>query len=473
MDQPWKLGAVAAATAIARGDLTATELLASVADRVDELNPRLNAITVNRLADAAVEAEEADAAVAAGESLGPLHGVPVTIKENTDVAGYANPNGVPAYADLMATVDAPLVGRLKAAGAIVIGLTNTPEFSMRGTTDNPLRGRTFNPWGDDISPGGSSGGAGVAAATGMGALHHGNDIGGSLRFPTVANGVVTVKPTSFRVPVHNASALGARGPLAQAISVQGLIGRHVDDIRTGMQVIIEPDPRDPLSPPVPWTGPEIERRVVAVSRQTDGHTLHPGIAALIDQAAAQLAEAGWDVVEVDAPPIGEASRGWFSALITEMRELFEEPLRRDGSATIGQIFDWYYELSTFLDLKGYVQASGARTDLMRTWNLFLDEYPLLLSPFLLGPMYDWDHDAQSAENVADLFASSVWSTGVNYLGLPSGVIGTGLVEGRPAGVQLVGRRYREDVICDGLEAIEARTPALTAELWSRLGGEPG
>ena len=471
----WKMGAVEGAGRIARREIKPSEWTASVVARIEATNPDLNAITLDLTEQAIAAATDADRDVAArgDDGLPPLFGVPVTIKENVDVAGQPTTNGIPAFEHLVATENAPLVDRLTEAGAIVVGRTNTPEFSMRATTVNPLRGRTFNPWGDEISPGGSSGGAGAAAAAGMGPIHHGNDIGGSLRFPSFANGVTSVKPTSCRVPVFNSTAAAERGPLAQAMSVQGVIARHAADVRTATRQMIGPDPRDPLSPPVPWDGPPLasdgQPITVAVTKESSGYGLHPGIAALIDRAGRQLAEAGYRVVQVDPPPIVEAARGWFSAATTEMKTTFSEPLRTYGSDTIIQIFDWYFELSELLELDGYITTIAARTALMRDWNRFLDEYPLVLTPFLMRPMFDWNYDTTGVEAVADLFASAIYSTGINYLGLPAGIIGMDLVAGRPAAVQLVGRYFREDVICDALEAIEEANGVLVDRLWEREG----
>ncbi|MCP4224120.1 MAG: amidase, partial [Actinomycetia bacterium] len=254
----WKLGAVELAAGIKAGDYTCVEVTESVLGRIEAKNPALNAIVFDQTEEARAQAVEADRAVAANEPLGPLHGVPVTIKENVDQVGTPTTNGVPAFADNVATSDAPVVRNLRNAGAIFVGRTNTPEFSMRGTTDNPLRGRTYNPWNEEASPGGSSGGAGAAAAAGFGPLHHGNDIGGSLRFPSFANGLVTVKPTTFRVPVYNPSAPAERGPLSQAMSCQGIIARHAADVALATEVLITPDPRDPNCPPLPWAGPPLD-----------------------------------------------------------------------------------------------------------------------------------------------------------------------------------------------------------------------
>ncbi|MEM9133973.1 MAG: amidase [Actinomycetota bacterium] len=468
MTDLWKLSAADLAAGIREREFKPSEVVASVLDRVAAVNPGLNAITYDLSDQARLDAAAADDAVVSGAALGPLHGVPVTIKENIDQVGLPNTNGVPAFVDVIGTEDAPLVRNLKRAGAIVVGRTNTPEFSMRGDTDNPLRGRTRNPWGDAISAGGSSGGAGSACAAGMGPLHHGNDIGGSLRFPSMANGTVTVKPTSNRVPVFNSSAPTERGPLSQVMSVQGIIARHVDDVVLATSVMIEPDPRDPLSPPLPFEGPPVpDPLTVAVTTEWAGYEIHPGIVELLDRAAEHLADAGYRVVRADPPPVIDAARGWFTVGTTELDATLVPAIEEYGSDVIKDVFGWYLDISELQDRNGYITGFGHRTKLMRDWNLFLDEHPLLLTPFLMRPMYDADYDARGRDEVEDLFDSAVYSTGINYLGLPAGVIGMDLVEGRPAAIQLVGRRYREDIICGAMAAIEERNGVLVHRLWER------
>ena len=231
--------------------------------------------------------------------------------------------------------------------------------------------------------------------------------------------------------------------------------------------MIAPDPRDPNCPPVPWNGPDIGRPTVAFTKETGGYDMHPGIARLIDHAVDQLRDAGYAVVEADPPPVRDGHHGWFSTLATEMKALFADALNVYGSPTIVQIFDWYFEMSELYDLRGYLTAFGARTALMRSWNLFLDEYPLVITPFLMRPMYDWDYDTKSFDAIKDMFDAAIYSTGINYLGLPAGVIGMDLVEERPAAIQIVGRRFREDLICDALEAIETRNGVLSHRLWDR------
>ncbi len=468
MSDLWRLSAVEIASGIREKRFTSTEVTESVLDRVSERNPKLNAIVFDTSAEARHQAAEADKAVAAGDELGPLHGVPVTIKENIDQTGTPTTNGVPAFADMVADDDSPVVRNLRRAGAVFVGRTNTPEFSMRGTTDNPLRGRTYNPWDDEASPGGSSGGAGAAAAAGFGPLHHGNDIGGSLRFPSFANGLATVKPTTFRVPVFNPSATAERGPLAQAMSCQGIIARHAADVRLATKVLIEPDPRDPNCPPVPWDGQSLDGPItVAVTTETAGFDMHPAIGELVERAAELLADAGYRVERVDPPPVVEAANAWFKTGTTELEATLDPAVQEYGSDDIKKTWSYFFKASEVQDRDGYITHFADRTRLMREWNQFLDRHPLLLTPFMMTPLYSWDYDVKNYEAMKRFLDASIYSFGINYLGLPAGVIGLDLVEGLPAAVQIVGRRYREDLICDALEAIEDRNGVMVHRLWDR------
>jgi amidase len=462
----WKLSAVELANGIRRREYSCTDVITSVLERVHARNAGLNAITVDCAADALREAERADERIRRGEVLEELHGVPVTIKENVDQAGHATTNGVPAFADTIAQTDAPVVANLRKAGAIIIGRTNTPEFSMRATTDNPLRGRTVNPWDPDATPGGSSGGAGAAAAAGFGPIHHGNDIGGSLRFPSFACGVATVKPTQGRVPAFNPTAVAERGMLAQLMSVQGAICREVRDVRLATRVMAQGDPRDPWWVPAPFdTWPSTERPRIALTRESHGYAMHADIDAAIMRAADCLRNAGYIVEEVETPSILEPAESWFNVAVYEIKMTLDPLARQYGSATLQKIFDWYYTLGNLVDADGYRAAIADRTRMTRAWSVFLDRYALVLSPFFMRPTFPWNYDAQSQENVHDLFRAAIYSVGVNYLGLPAGVIPAGRAAGLPCGVQIIGRRFREDLILDAMEAIESRLGVMVKTLW--------
>lgn len=464
---PWQWSATDFAEALRARVCSVPEAMDAILARVEACNPALNAIVYPCFDAARARAREADDALRRGELWGPLHGVPVTVKENVDVAGMPTPNGVRAFEGVIAPDDSPVVRNLKAAGAIVIGRTTTPEFSMRAATDSPLHGRTRNPWHPEASPGGSSGGAGAAAAAGMGPLHHGNDIGGSLRIPAFACGVATVKPTVGRVPAFNPSATAERGLLAQLISAQGVLGREVRDVRLATRVLSRGDARDPWWVPVPFDGEPVAAPIrVAFTKNAHGYPIHPEIARMLDAAARTLERAGYAVEEVEPPPVTEPAAGWMSVALAEIRATIDPLARRHGSDTVCRIFDGYYRMGDVAEGPRYLAGLADRTRMTRAWNVFLDRYPLVLSPFLMRPTPSWDYDAQGFEQVKDLFDALIYSYGVNYLSLPAGVVPTGLVDGLPAAVQLIGRRYREDLILDAMAVIEREAGVLARRLWA-------
>ncbi len=470
----WSAGAVELAAMIRTREVSCVEVMESVVERIAAHNGRINAIVSDRSEEALHAAAQKDRAATGGEALGPLHGIPVTVKENVDVAGQPTPNGLPAFADLIAPAHSPIVRNLLDAGAVVVGRTNTPELSMRATTDTPLHGRTLNPWDDEASPGGSSGGAGAAAAMGFGPIHHGNDIGGSLRYPAFACGVATVKPTLGRVPAFNPSATAERGLLAQLISVQGAICREVRDLRLATRVLSRGDPRDPWWAPVPFDGPWLDPPVkVAVTCEAHDYPADPEILEGVHRAADVLSDAGYAVERVATPSIMAPARAWFDVLVSEIAHFLGPLARAHGSAAIRTIFEHYQRIGKPVDAAGYRDSIAQRTALTREWNVFLDEYPLVLCPFLLRSMYAWDYDAQGFEQVDDLFRSAMYSTGINYLSLPAGVVPIGFAGGRPAGVQVVGRRFREDLILDAMEAVESSAGVLSQVLWERQEHDTG
>src|SRR4051812_29396718 len=210
--QLWRWDAVALAEAIRARRISSREAVESALSRVAEVNPRINAIVDLMAEEALAGATGADMAVKKGEAHGALHGVPVTMKINVDFAGRATTNGVAAFKDRIAEADGPPVASWRKAGVIFIGRTNVPAFSTRYFTDNALHGRTLNPWDPSRTPGGSSGGAAAAVATGMGALAHGNDRAGSIRYPSYACGVYGFRPPLGPLPPFGAGVPGTLPP---------------------------------------------------------------------------------------------------------------------------------------------------------------------------------------------------------------------------------------------------------------------
>ncbi len=469
----WRLSAAKLTELTRSGEISAEEAVKSALDRMHNTNPALNAVVEDLSSEALVRAKSLDTARAKGTPAGPLHGVPVTIKINVDQKGHATTNGVVALKDTIAPDDAPVVSNLQKAGAIVIGRTNTPEFSFRADTDNPLYGRTHNPWGRHISPGGSSGGAGAAVMAGIGALSHGNDIGGSLRFPAAANGAITVKPGLGRVPAWNPSQKVERGMLAQSMSVQGLITRTAKDLHLSMPSLIAADARDPFHVPMPWRGEELDRPIkVAFTKNTFGYALHPDVDKALDTARDALVDAGYLVEEIDPPDVFECGRVGYRALMGEVLTLMKTDIEAAGSQTIRDIFDVYFQEFPPIIGDDLIQALAKRSHYAREWSLFMEDYPLVLSPFLPQPFFKPDRDTEGADGVHEVLGCAVYSYAMNFLGLPAASVPARLAElpngPQPINVQIAARRWREDMAVDAAAAIEERKGSMASILWDRM-----
>src|SRR5215472_12075415 len=232
MTELWAMAACDLVRLVRAGEVSSREVIQAHLDRIGQVNPALNAVTVVLAEEALKAADAADAALRRGAAAGPLCGVPMTVKENIDVAGSATTLGIAALRDAVAERDSPHIGELRAAGAIPVGRTNMPEFGMRWHTVSALRGATLNPWSAGHTPGGSSGGDAAAVASGMVPLGMGNDGGGSLRWPAACCGVAALKPSLGRVPQGGGHEPPRPAPFGfQLLAVQGPIARHVADLR--------------------------------------------------------------------------------------------------------------------------------------------------------------------------------------------------------------------------------------------------
>ncbi len=456
----WRWSAQALASAIRHGALSAKEVVASSLQRVADVNPALNAI-VDVLADQAMAAaQQADAARSRGDTLRPLHGVPVTVKVNVDMRGRATTNGVVAFKDAIASDDSPVVANLQRAGAIIIGRTNTPAFSVRWFTENDLHGRTLNPWSRAHTPGGSSGGASSAVAAGMGAIGHGNDLAGSVRYPAYCTGVYGLRPSFGRVPAYLPSAREER-PISMAMmSVQGPLARCVADVSLALAAMSLGDARDPWWVPAPLQGPPLPRRV-ALTVNCAGQPAHASALAAVRQAGAWLADAGYAVEEVEPPSLAEAHELWKLIANDEARQFMWPAIQQYGDAGVRTSFGWMLEDSPVLSHTEHLRAFARRSTLLRRWQLFLERYPLVLCPASGEPPFVWGDDVTRQARMQQLMRAQESQFAVPVLGLPALCVPTGLAEGLPTGVQLIGPRFREDWLLDAAEVIEARCAALT------------
>ncbi|HLZ74476.1 amidase family protein [Phenylobacterium sp.] len=465
----WQWSAVETAAAVKARRVSAVEVATAHIARLHAANPALNAVVVD-LTDQALEAARAcDRAQAAGEALGLLHGVPVTVKINIDVEGQANSNGVVALANNIASGDAPVTANFRAAGAVILGLTNTPEFSLRTFTDNPLHGLTLNPWDRAVTCGGSSGGAASSVAAGIGAIAHGNDIGGSLRGPAHCCGVSTIKSTQGRVPAFNPSAPTERPLMAQLMSTQGPLAREVAGVRLGLEAMSRRDPRDTFQAPAPLIGPPVEGPIkVAVAPIPADMETDPRVMALIGQAARHLADAGYEVCEVETPDISVAWKLWADLIVTEIETLQGAGMRSMGSPDFLQVIEGFIRLATVLDGPGYMAAIAQRSRVIREWVMFLETYPLILAPVSVKPPWPVNADLGGDAAVREIFWNDFrFTSAISVLGLPAAATPVGLVDGHPVAAQIIGRRFREDLCLDAAAAIEARVGVLSRQLWAR------
>ena len=458
----WRWDAVELAAAIRTRRISSREATRAVLDRLAAVNPALNAVTVLLADQALAAADRADAAVRRGEALGPLHGVPVTIKENVDQEGAATANGVPAFKDLMATTDSPPVANWKRAGAVIVGRTNTPAFSLRWDTDNELRGRTFNPWSRRHTPGGSSGGAAAALAVGIAPLAHGNDLGGSIRYPAYCCGVAGIRPTLGRVPSYNQTAADERPPGTQLMSVQGPLARRVRDVRLGLAAMSARDPRDPWWAPAPLLGEPAARPVrVALTIDPAKGGMRADVAAAVREAGNALANAGYAVEEIEPPDVEGVAATWATICINEMRHVTQPWIRKYGGAAINRSLDLTLAAVPDVGLDGYMKALALRAKHIRDWTLFMERYPLVVGPVSTEPPFEIGFDTTSAERHAEVTRAQRLLVAVNLLGFPAVSVPTGVAGGLPLGVQVIGARYREDLCLDAAEAIEAQRPLPT------------
>ena len=253
------LSATELAAGIAKYEFTATQVVEAYIKRIEQVNPPLNAIVVPLFEQARQEAHDADQKLAQGQNVGPLHGVPITIKESFHVKGTPSTLGVTTLAFHRATQDSILVERLRGAGAIVLGKTNVPQLLLYNETDNPLYGRTNNPWNLERSCGGSSGGEAAIVAAGGSALGLGSDIGGSLRTPALACGINSLKPTSGRLSGSGTADINIWPGLEGIINQYGPMARSVADLKLAMSILAAPGQEavDPAIAPVAWRDPEV------------------------------------------------------------------------------------------------------------------------------------------------------------------------------------------------------------------------
>jgi len=462
----WQWNAVKTTDALKKKKISAVDAVQSAIDRLDEVNEKVNAVVVDLREEALIKAKQIDEKIQKNEDVGILSGVPITIKENVDVKGQSTTNGLKANLDVIAENNSPVVQNLINAGGIIIGRTNTPEVSYRWFTDNPLRGLTKNPWSEKITPGGSSGGAAASVALGIGDIAHGNDVGGSIRYPAYACGIAGIKPSFGRVPAYNPSAKQERTLGLQLMSVQGPHARNVEDLRLALRAMSSSGEIDPWWNPINFEMAELKSPIkIAMNKWAGNVKCHSAVLESIEKATLIFSNNGFEVVEKIPPNIDEAAECWRTIFGLEARMSMLNLVKEVGSDAIINVVQGFADAASEKDIKDYAEALAKRNEILRMWNNFMDEYPIILAPVSASPPFDQHEDQKGPERFAKILQEQSPQYVINFLGLPSVAIPTGLNNNTPIGVQIIAPRFYENLALDMAKIIENSVGVLSTKLW--------
>jgi amidase len=465
--------ATSLARAIRKGKLTSREATEAHLDRIDRLNGTVNALVLVDRDNALKAARAADRTAAKkGAKLGPLHGVPITIKEAFDVAGLRTTSSHPPLKDNVAKADASLVARLRAAGAVILGKTNVPELCADFQTESPLFGTTKNPWDLARGAGGSTGGGAAAVASRLSPLEIGSDIGGSVRNPAHYNGILALKPTEWRVPSRgHVPDLPGVTRVVRYMGVFGPLARSVDDLELALRIIAGPDGNEAEAPPVP-IGPTPKLKAsdlrIAVLESNPLVQVSDDTAKVVQATAKLLSKAGAKVKR--AVPEGlDWMQGWedwcdlFQYLINalqplEVRERFFPMIDSDDPSARSAA------RGARLDMAAFFAVLDRRDQAMRQCESFLDDYDAWLMPVMPGAAFI--RQSQTEPLVIDgrpypyFFAGTSYNYLANLTGQPSIVLPCGLSkDGLPIGLQLTGKRWEEAKLFGIAKVLEKLLPA--------------
>ena len=458
MTELWRMSAMELAEAIRTKRASSSEVIEAHLRRIEAVNPSINAVVIVLAEQALEAARAADRAVARGMDLPPFHGVPFTVKENLDVAGTPTTQGIRALANAYPARDAPVVERLRVAGAIPIGRTNMPSAAIRWHCESELWGTTINPWDRTRTPGASSAGEAAAIATGMSPLGIGSDGLGSLRHPAQCCGISVLKPSLGRIPQASSVGSGEMTPIGiQLTSVNGPLSRRVADLRAAYAVVAGPTWRDPWSVPAPLHGPELPHPIrVALVLDPGGRGTAEQVQAGLRTAADALADAGYAVDEVEPPGIDAAANSLLVMLSTPaLRAFFEQVMKPMVPLQTQRFMAAFFEAAGPPDSMEAEQALVTRHALVRAWGEFQETRPLIVAPIATEVPAKAGTDLDDGQ-VAKTIEAMRMATAVNALGLPAVAQPVGIGDGLPQAVQIIGPRYREDLCLDAAAALEER-----------------
>ena len=458
MTELWHLTATEISHRVRNKGISAVEVTEHSLQRLEDVNPAINAV-VQQLQEQALEAARAvDDLIAAGKPAGKLAGVPVTTKVIVDQQGCATTNGTRIQQDLVAQHDNPVVTNLRNAGAIIVGRTNTPAFSLRWFTRNSVHGHTFNPRNSKLTPGGSSGGAAASVAAGVCAIGHATDIAGSIRYPAYACGVHGIRPSFGRVAGVNLSQPD-RHIGAQLTAVSGPIGRSIPDLKLALEVMSAASQLDPWWVPAPLEYVP-QKKKVALCVSPDGLQVSSEVEAALREAAVQLEDAGWEVTETDTPPMRAAMNLQLLLWMSEYAYTGGEAVERENDPDANFAYAQLREHCATPTMESVMRALQQRVKLAREWHHFLTEFALLLCPVSGEPPFPDQLDVESAESFHRVVEAQMTQIALPLMGMPAISVATSGASTDPMGVQLVAARFREDSLFSAASDIEARNAPL-------------
>lgn len=462
---PW-LSAVELAQLVRNGELSAREIAAALVDRVERINPKLNAIINWNPEQVHADAAALDEHQAQHGVSGPLHGVPYTIKDLTAVAGLPLTLGIKSLRDNIAEHDAPIVERMRGAGGLFLGKTNTPEAGYCGKTDNHLFGATLNPWNTELSAGGSSGGAGAAVAAGLGPLAEGSDGGGSIRVPAAFNGIVGLKPSIGRIPQIML-------PQRYVTNLfHGPLTRTVADAALMLDATAGQDARDPLSMPDPLTSyldaldGDVRGWRIAYSPDLGFGDVDPEVADIVARAVARFADAGADVVEATPnwPHPNDAMWNgvWVPGLAGFGTAFDIDAMRDELDAELIELI----RTGDTLTVTDAARAEVTRGQVYDAFAAFMREHRILASPTTMiasYPVTRFNPERLDGFPLKDRLLNWSMTHVYNMTGTPAISVPAGLTsDGRPVGLMLAGRLDADDDVLNAARAFEQQQP------WAQL-----
>jgi amidase len=453
MDELIYTSATLLARAIREKQVSSYEVVEAFIRRIEAVNPQLNAVVQLTSETALIQAKQADVALARGEIKGPLHGVPITIKDSFDTEGIISTAGTKGRASYVPQQDATAVARMRAAGAILLGKTNLPELSLAYESNNLIYGRTNNPYDLSRIPGGSSGGESAIIAAGGSPLGLGTDGFGSIRLPSHFCGIAGIKPTSGRIPFTGLlpSGFGATARLRHV----GPMARYVEDLALTLPILSGVDWRDSATVPMPLDDPRnVEIKSLRVAFYTDNGIMTPTHETIVTVRAAvqALADAGTFVEEARPPDVEQSYAIFRDLFAADGGAGVQRLLHMAGTTEIHPFIQQFGEI-----LRPYAMTTAEFSGLLVRWDLFrsalltfLEKYNAIICPVCATPA--WPHSATITEE--QFFAGS-YSITYNLTGWPGVAVRGGTSpEGLPIGVQVVARPWREDVALAVAQHIE-------------------